>query len=170
MGETMNNKIEMEPIGLIHTPYFEHRDIPIQGRFKPEVEAWLEVEKKYESGLMDLEGFSYAILLYIFHGSDKVMMTGRPFLEDTSHGIFSIRSPHRPNHIGLSVVRVICVDGCCLHFSNVDMLDKTPLLDIKPYVSHFDSFSDASNGWIDKHFENGKTPGRATRKNTKDFE
>lgn len=156
--------ITMTPIGIIHTPYHRHEDIPIQGKFKPDVEGWLELEKEYEPGLKDLDGFSHAILLYYFHGSDRIAVTGRPFLENEPHGIFAIRSPHRPNHIGLSVVRIESIQDNVLRFTNVDMLDGTPLLDIKPYITHFDCFQNARCGWIDKHFADGKVPEKAKYK------
>ena len=160
----MTARIEIEPIGIIHTPYHDHNDIPIQGRFTPEVEGSLKLEKEYEPGLMDLEGFSHAILLYLFHDSDKVTMIGKPFLENDPHGIFAIRSPHRPNHIGLSVIEIKSIRDNILTFGNVDMLDKTPLLDIKPYITHFDCFPDANSGWTNKHFANGTIPKAATWK------
>jgi len=155
----------MKPIGIIHSPYHSHDDIPIQGKFKPEVEGWLELEREYESGLKDLDGFTHAFLLYHFHRSDKVTLTGQPFLENESHGIFAIRSPHRPNHIGLSIVQIRNIQDNCLHFTHVDILDGTPLLDIKPYISHFDCVNDAKCGWIDKHFADGKIPEKAAHKN-----
>ncbi len=151
-------------IGVIHTPYREHDNIPIQGRFKPAVEGWLELDKEYESGLNDLERFSHAILLYHFHGTDKVAMTGKPYLENEPHGIFAIRNPRRPNHIGLSVVQIRSIQANCLHFTHVDMLDGTPLLDIKPYITHFDCFPDAKCGWVDKHFADGEIPSKAIKK------
>jgi len=161
----MTDAITMTPIGVIHSPYHRHDEIPIQGRFKPNVEGWVELKKEYEPGLKDLNGFSYAILLYHFHRSDKSTVRGRPFLENTEHGIFAIRGPHRPNHIGLSVVKIRRIEGVRLYFIHLDMLDDTPLLDIKPYVSHFDCFTDAKCGWIDKHFVNGRIPEVAIEKN-----
>jgi len=160
----MTDSIEIRPIGVIHTPYQKHDDIPIQGRFKPEVEGWLELEKEYEPGLKDIEGFSHAILLYHFHDSDMVTLEGGAFLDNDAHGIFAIRSPNRPNHIGLSIIRIKNIEECRLRFTNVDMLDGTPLLDIKPYITHFDCFSDAKCGWIDKHFADGKVPEKAVDK------
>ena len=154
-------QITMHPIGVIHSPYKELRDMPIQGIFKPDVEAWAELEDEYREGLKDLEGFSHAILLYHFDRSCTEQIEASPFLEDNKHGIFAIRSPHRPNHIGLSVVKICSVDGKRLHFKEVDILDKTPLLDIKPYVKYFDIRQDVVSGWIDKHFENGNNPERA---------
>jgi len=160
----MTDTIEMRSIGIIHTPYHEQDEIPIQGKFKPDVEGWLELEEQYEAGLKDLDGFTCAILLYHFHRSDKVTLTGLPFLEDTPRGIFAIRSPHRPNHIGLSVVPIKRIQGRRVCFTHVDMLDGTPLLDIKPYVSHFDCVEQASSGWLDKHFAEGNVPARAKDK------
>jgi len=153
-------KITMHPIGLIHSPYKEPRDIPIQGIFKPDVEAWVELKKEYCIALKDLEEFSHAILLYYFHRSGTEQLQGRPFLEDDEHGIFAIRSPHRPNHIGLSVVKVRSIEGNKLHFSEVDILDGTPVLDIKPYVKYFDVRDNVVSGWLDKHFEGGQAPDR----------
>ena len=162
----MTEPITIKPIGLIHTPYHDHADIPIQGRFKSDVAGWVELQPGYRQGLRDLDGFSHAFLLYYFHGSDRTVLTGRPFLENRAHGIFAIRSPHRPNHIGMSVVLIERIENGCLHFTHVDMLDCTPLLDIKPYVTHFDCVPEARCGWIDKHFAHGQIP-EATTKKTK---
>lgn len=134
--------------------------MPIQGICKPDVDAWVELREEYRKGLKDLEGFSHAILLYYFDRSKTEQVEASPFLEDDKHGIFAIRSPHRPNHIGLSVVKICSVDGNKLHFKEVDILDKTPLLDIKPYVKYFDIRQDVVSGWIDKHFEDGNNPQR----------
>ncbi len=109
-------------------------------------------------GLKDLDGFSHAILIYHFHKSESEKLVGKPYLENEEHGIFAIRSPHRPNHIGLSVVRIMRIEANRLYFSEVDILDGTPLLDIKPYVRQFDSRDDAVSGWIERHFENGQQP------------
>lgn len=160
----MTEQITIKPIGIIHSPYREHADIPIQGRFKPEVQGWVELDAEYQEGLQDLSGFSHAYLVYYFHDSDKETLTGHPFLENQQHGIFAIRSPHRPNHIGISVVEIKCIEGNCLTFTHVDMLDGTPLLDIKPYVTHFDCFPNARSGWIDKFFADGDIVEAATNK------
>jgi tRNA-Thr(GGU) m(6)t(6)A37 methyltransferase TsaA len=151
-------KIELTPIGVIHTPYHQPKDIPIQGTFRREVEGWVELKDQYVAGLKDLDGFSNAILIYYFHLTDKVHLQGRPYLEDETHGIFAIRSPYRPNHLGLSIVKINKIEGNKLFFSEVDMLDGTPLLDIKPYCSHFDSREDVRCGWLDKHFIDGEIP------------
>jgi tRNA-Thr(GGU) m(6)t(6)A37 methyltransferase TsaA len=154
------NKIIMHPIGLIHSPYKKTKDIPIQGKFREKVEAWVELKDKYVNGLKDLDKFSHAILLYYFHKSDKENIEGEPFLEDSTHGIFAIRSPNRPNHIGLSVVKIKLIKENKMYFTRVDMIDKTPLLDIKPFVKYFDNQENVVSGWLDKHFKNGKIPDR----------
>jgi len=153
-------KILMSPIGIIRSPYKKVKDMPIQGKFKPEVKAWVELKKEYIKGLKDLEGFSHAIIIYYFHKSEKTHIEAKPFLEDKTHGIFAIRSPHRPNHIGLSVVKIEGIEDNKLHFSEVDVLDKTPVLDIKPYIRYFDIRENVICGWVEKHFKDSKIPDR----------
>ncbi|GAG85099.1 unnamed protein product [marine sediment metagenome] len=151
-------QIIMHPIGKICSPYKESRDIPIQGIFNSEVEAWVELKDKYAGGLKDLDEFSHAIILYYFHKSQREEVQGRPFLEQEKHGIFAIRSPHRPNHIGLSIVKVKKIEVNKMYFTEVDVLDQTPVLDIKPYVKYFDSRDNVKCGWLEKHFKNGNIP------------
>ncbi len=148
----------MHPIGVIRSPYKKSRDIPIQGTFKSEVEGWIELKDKYAGGLKDLDEFSHAIILYYFHKSQRQETEGRPFLERNKHGIFAIRSPHRPNHIGFSIVKIKKIEANKMYFTEVDVLDATPVLDIKPYVKYFDSRDDVTCGWLDKHFKNGNIP------------
>lgn len=150
--------IIVKPIGIVHSPYKGTKDIPIQGKFKDEVEAYVELDKKYQEGLIDLDGFSHAILIYHFHESKEEAITARPLLETEEHGIFSIRSPYRPNHIGISIVKIKSIKDNLLYFTEVDVFDQTPVIDIKPYVKHFDHREHVKSGWIDKHFENGTIP------------
>lgn len=152
------DRITMHPIGIIHSPYKESRNIPIQGTFKKEVEAWIELKDRYVSGLKGLDKFSHMIIIYYFHKSQREEIEGKPFLEQDKHGIFAIRSPHRPNHIGLSIVKIKSIRGNRIYFTEVDVLEGTPLLDIKPYVKHFDSRDNVVSGWLDKHFKNGNIP------------
>ena len=154
-------EITMMPIGIIHSPYKQVKDMPIQGKFKPEVKAFVELKDEYVLGLKDLEGFSHAIVIYYFHESKKEEVVGKPFLEDKEHGIFAMRSPHRPNHIGLSIVKIEGVEENKLYFSEVDVLSGTPVLDIKPYIKHFDVRENAVSGWLDKHFEGDNIPNKA---------
>jgi len=156
-GKSME-QIIMHPIGKICSPYKEGRDIPIQGIFNSEAEAWIELKEKYVSGLKDLNKFSHAIILYYFHKSQSEEVQGRPFLEQNKHGIFAIRSPHRPNHIGLSIVKIKKIEANKIYFTEVDVLDQTPVLDIKPYVKYFDSRDNVKCGWLEKHFKDGSIP------------
>ncbi len=148
----------MHPIGKICSPYKQSKDIPIQGIFNGEAEAWIELKEKYVSGLKDLNKFSHAIILYYFHKSQSEEVQGRPFLEQNKHGIFAIRSPHRPNHIGLSIVKIGRIEANKMYFTEVDVLDQTPVLDIKPYVKYFDTRENVKCGWVDKHFKDGNIP------------
>ena len=158
-------QIIMTPIGIVHSPYKTAKDMPIQGKFKPDVKAWIEIKEEYRAGLKDLDGFSHAIIIYYFHESQEVQLEANPFLEDEKHGIFAIRSPHRPNHIGFSVIKIISIDTeGKLYFTEVDVLNGTPILDIKPYVKHFDAREDAVSGWVERHFKNGSIPKRTVIK------
>ncbi|MBN2541627.1 tRNA (N6-threonylcarbamoyladenosine(37)-N6)-methyltransferase TrmO [bacterium] len=152
------DQIIMHPIGLIHSPYKEPKDIPIQGRFKSNATATLILGDEYAPGLKDLDGFSHAVIIYYFHRSQRESITGRPYLENDEHGIFAIRSPHRPNHIGFSIVKIINIQDNSIVFSEVDMLDGTPVLDIKPYIAYFDSREEVKCGWLEKHFKDGTIP------------
>ena len=157
----MKEPIIIKPIGIINTPYKEAKGMPIQGKFKRGATGTARIFPEYKAGLKDIEGFSHVILIYYFNRSKEEKLTGKPFLEDTEHGIFAIRSPLRPNRIGLSIVKVKDVKEDRITFSEVDILDNTPLLDIKPYVSHFDSRSEVRNGWLDKYFKDGTIPKRS---------
>jgi tRNA-Thr(GGU) m(6)t(6)A37 methyltransferase TsaA len=156
----MKKAIQIKPIGIIHTPYKEPKGIPIQGKFEKGATGTVRLFPKYHVGLKDIEGFSHIVLIYHFNRSKEESLIGKPFLEDVEHGIFAIRSPHRPNHIGFSIVKLESVKSGTITFTEVDILDGTPLLDIKPYVSHFDYRSNTKNGWIEKHFRTGTVPKR----------
>jgi tRNA-Thr(GGU) m(6)t(6)A37 methyltransferase TsaA len=143
----MHNLV-MEPIGVIRTPFAERAGMPIQPRFSHAV-GRVEVFQAYTAGLQDLEGFSHVILLYVLHRSSGCTLHVRPYLDDAQHGLFATRHPCRPNPIGLSVVRLLsCRDGV-LEVEGIDVLDETPLLDIKPYVPDFDARPEARAGWYD---------------------
>jgi len=160
----MREEIRIKSIGIIYTPHKEPKGMPIQGKFKRGVSGTARIFPEYKVGLKDVKGFSHVILIYHFNRSKEEKLTGKPFLEDTEHGIFAIRSPHRPNHIGFSIVKLESVKNNTITFSEVDILDNTPLLDIKPYVKHFDSRDKVRNGWLDKHFKGGKIPRRTKLK------
>ena len=150
----------LEPIGVIRTPFETKDDTPIQGAFRPEVEGVVEVLAEYADGLADIDGFSHLILLYEFDRASPVALVRQTFLGDVPHGLFATRHPARPNGIGLTVVRLLARDDSTLRVGGIDVLDNTPLLDIKPYIPRFDSFPDASEGWLAGLAERPKPPGR----------
>ncbi len=152
--------ITITPIGIIHSPYKNPEEIPIQGRFDKTIEAYVELRPEYMPGLKDLDGFSHAILLFHFHKSTEEHLQSKPYLENTIRGIFAIRSPHRPNHIGLTVIKINKIIKNRLYFTHVDMVDQTPVIDIKPYIHHFDERENVTAGWLEKHFKNGKLPNK----------
>jgi tRNA-Thr(GGU) m(6)t(6)A37 methyltransferase TsaA len=136
----------MRPIGEIHTPIIDKRDAPIQSS-RSTVPGQVEVYPAYVDGLRDLDGFSHIILLYAFHRSNEYTLSVTPFLDDQERGLFATRYPDRPNPIGLSIVRLLSIQDHVLEIEGVDMLDGTPLLDIKPYVPEFDVRTDVRTGW-----------------------
>ncbi len=145
------NEIKYKPIGVIHSPFKEPKGTPIQSTAAKGVVGTVEVFPEYVEGLRDLEGFSHVILIYHFHLSGKPSMIVKPFLDDQEHGVFATRAPSRPNPIGLSVVRLLSVEGNKLHVQDLDIVDGTPLLDIKPYVPEFDVRKAERIGWIEKN-------------------
>jgi tRNA-Thr(GGU) m(6)t(6)A37 methyltransferase TsaA len=138
-----------QPIGLIHSP-FTHRDqTPIQP-YRSSAVGQVELLPEYEEGLQELDSFSHIILLYRFHQADPGFeLSVTPFLDDEPKGVFATRYPRRPNSIGLSVVRLVRREGRILQVDGIDVLDGTPLLDVKPYVPPFDAFPEATLGWLD---------------------
>lgn len=139
----------MEPIGVIRTPFTRLEDMPIQPGGGRDVQGEVQLNPDYREGLADLDGFSHLFLLYLFHRTNEVKMRVVPFLDDRPRGVFATRAPVRPNHIGLSIVELVAVEGCRVKIRNVDILDGTPLLDIKPYVKQFDTVAGARSGWME---------------------
>jgi tRNA-Thr(GGU) m(6)t(6)A37 methyltransferase TsaA len=142
-------KLAFAPIGIIHSPYAEPAGVPIQGVFADGAEGTVEVFPEFAAGLADLDGFSHIILLYGLHLSNGYTLTCKPFLDIQERGVFATRAPRRPNPIGLSVVRLLGIEGCVLRVADIDIVDGTPLLDIKPYISEFDVRSNVKAGWYD---------------------
>jgi len=137
----------LQPIGVIHTPFASPSEVPIQAARSAAV-GRVEVYPEYAAGLVDLDGFSHIILVYWFHRASDFSLTVQPFLDDQPHGLFATRYPARPNPIGLSVVELVAVEDCTLQVRGVDVLDGTPLLDIKPFVPQFDHREGARVGWL----------------------
>ncbi len=140
--------ITYRPIGIIHSPFKEAKGSPIQGVFSRGAEGVVEVFEQFADGLCDLELFSHIYLLYDLHRAGRLSLTVVPFVDDQPHGVFATRAPSRPNGIGLSIVRVLARDGCQIRVVELDVLDGTPLLDIKPYVPYFDHRQSANSGWM----------------------
>ncbi len=137
-------------IGIIHSPFREQADTPIQGTFS-DAQGTIEIFPEYAAGLKDIEGFSHLFLIYHFHKAEGYSLVAKPFLDGSQdRGIFAIRYNRRPNPIGLSIVELKNVRENVLEVACVDILDGTPLLDIKPYVRQFDCREDACSGWVDK--------------------
>lgn len=136
----------MRPIGIIHSPLTVKSQTSIQAS-RSQAKGVVEIYPEYMQGLQDLEGFSHIFLLYVFHESSGYSLLVKPFLDDQLRGLFATRYPARPNPIGLSVVRLITRQGPTLEVEGLDMLDGTPLLDIKPYVPDFDIRTDTRTGW-----------------------
>ena len=141
--------IIFKPIGYVVSPHKTAEGSPIQASVANECAGSIVINNAYKEGLKDLDGFSHIILLYYFHLVKEVKLSATPFMDSKPHGIFSIRGPARPNPIGLSVLEVECINGCEIKVKNIDILDNTPVLDIKPYVPHFDSIDDAKIGWME---------------------
>jgi len=143
-------KIAYTPIGIIHTPHRTLEDMPIQPSGARNVQGTIEIEDRWVPGLRDLDGFSHVFLIYHLHQTRESALTVTPFLDRQPRGVFATRSPNHPNPLGLSVVRLLAVQENRLTVAGVDILDGTPLLDIKPYVPDFDHDPPVKTGWLEK--------------------
>ena len=141
--------IILTPIGVIHSEHVKVKETPIQSTFAQGCQGTVELLPEYEKGLKDIEEFSHLILLYHFHKAGPVSLVVKPFLDDKHRGLFATRHPCRPNAIGLSVVRLLRREETTLFLEDVDMLDETPLLDIKPYFPQHDAPEGAQGGWAE---------------------
>ncbi len=137
-----------KPIGIVHSPFKDPNNVPIQAVAAKGTKGKVEVFDEYLAGLQDIEGFSHIILLYDFHLVRAYSLVVKPFLDDEMHGVFATRSPARPNKIGLSIVRLVGLKGNYLHIEDVDILDGTPLIDIKPFIPAFDCRDTVKIGWF----------------------
>jgi len=166
MKETPMKIIEYRPIGIIHSPHKTPQGSPIQPTAAKGIEGKIEVFPEFAEGLEDLAGFSHIFIIYHCHLSKAYSLRVKPFLDDNQRGLFATRAPARPNPIGISVVRLVKIDGQNMHIQDIDVVDGTPLLDIKPYVPAFDVHTVEKLGWIGE--KTGKTKhvvddGRFTR-------
>ena len=152
--------IIFQAIGLICSPFKDLEGMPIQSASKASGPGRVEVFPEYQDGLKDLDGFSHIILLYHMHATREYSLTVTPFLDTSPRGIFATRAPARPNPIGLSIVKLIRIEDGVLYVDDLDVLDGTPLLDLKPYVPEFDHRPDARIGWLEK--ARGKVMGKTS--------
>ena len=141
--------ISYTPIGIIYTPHKTEEQTPIQPVYSKGIKGKIEIFDPYLDGLRDLEGFSHLFLIYHFHKSKETKLILKPFLDNIPGGVFSTRAPYRPNPIGLSIVKLIKIEKNLIHIEDVDILNETPLLDIKPYISRFDFHQNVHCGWQD---------------------
>lgn len=143
-------EMPLEPIGIVHSPLADAAGAPIQPRFAEGVEGTVEVFEPFAAGLRDLEGFERVWLIYWFHRAAPARLSVRPFRDDVEHGLFATRAPCRPNPVGMSAVRLLAMEGRTMRIADVDVLDGTPLLDIKPYAPQFDCYEVQRIGWLGK--------------------
>ncbi|MBC8375002.1 MAG: tRNA (N6-threonylcarbamoyladenosine(37)-N6)-methyltransferase TrmO [FCB group bacterium] len=145
--------ITYHQIGLINSPHKKVKGMPIQPSSAAGVKGEIELFPEYSDGLKDLDGFSHIIVIYDFHKSEGFSLQPKPFLDDKIHGVFATRAPQRPNSIGISVLRLNEINGNKLFVENIDILDETPLLDIKPFVSNFDAVDQEKVGWLSNNLD-----------------
>lgn len=143
-------EISYKPIGIIYSPFKEPHGTPIQTASAQDVEGTVEIFPEYVEGLKDIEGFSHILLIYLFHLSKVWTLKVKPYMDNQLREVFATRAPARPNPIGISIVRLVTVEGEKLYIRGVDMVDGTPLLDIKPYVPEFDVWQAEKTGWLTK--------------------
>ena len=151
------NTVSFTPIGVIRTPFTTLEDMPIQPTGARNVLGEIHILDKYAEGLQDLDGFSHIHLLYNFHRNAGYDLKVVPFMDSVPRGLFSTRAPKRPNMIGMSIVRLESVEGNVLRVRGIDVLDETPLLDIKPYVAKFDVVDADRFGWLDQNADKAQT-------------
>lgn len=144
-------QITYKPIGVIRSPFKQAEGTPIQPSGAQGVAGRVELEQEFSQGLKDLDGFSHIVLVYHFHLIRGYSLEVIPFLDDSHRGIFATRAPKRPNSIGISIVRLTGIDGSTVHIQDVDIVDGTPLLDIKPYIPDFECHEDIRIGWYCKN-------------------
>ena len=141
--------IVYSPVGVIRTEHVAAQETPIQPVYAKGCRGRVEILPQYQEALRDLDGFSHIYLIYHLDRAARARLTVKPFLQDVERGVFATRAPCRPNPIGLSIVELIRIEGNVIHVDGLDVLDGTPLLDIKPYTARFDRIESTRNGWQD---------------------
>ena len=155
--------LEIKPIGTIHSPHKTIENMPIQPKGALGVEGFVLLNEEYTQGLKDLDGFSHIYLIYSLHKAKKTELLVTPFMDTVPRGVFSTRSPARPNHIGISILKLKKVENNKVFVENIDILDGSPLLDIKPYIQNFDEVKESKSGWMKSSqsaVENKRSDGR----------
>jgi tRNA-Thr(GGU) m(6)t(6)A37 methyltransferase TsaA len=153
-------EVTYHPIGTIRSPFTDPATMPIQPTSAASRPGTIEIDASFVEGLRDLDGFSHVILLYHLHAARGPVLTVTPFLDSEPRGVFATRAPTRPNPIGLSIVALERIEGNVLHVNDLDVLDGTPLLDLKPYVPEFDHRPECRVGWLEGKGRGGTSDGR----------
>ena len=146
-------EIKYDPIGIIHTPFKTPIGTPIQSTAAEEIEGQIEIFNEFVDGLKDLNGFSHIILIFHFHLIKGAKLRVKPYMDNNLRGVFATRAPMRPNPIGISIVKLIKIEDNIIYIKDIDIVDKTPLLDIKPFVPQFDKRNVIKIGWLDKNVD-----------------
>jgi len=158
------SEVLIKSIGVIKTPFNKKEGMPIQPTGAKGIKAIIEMHPQYVDGLNDLAGFSHIILIYHFHKSNGYSFRTKPFMDDQMRGVFATRAPRRPNPIGISLVKLNKIENNIIHIENIDVLNDTPLFDIKPYIPGVDDVLDVQLGWLE-----GKTDEMKIKKSDKRF-
>ena len=162
------SEIRYKAIGIVHSPFKGPKGTPIQSTAARDINGTVEILPEYAEGLKDIEGFSHIILIYHFHLAKDSSLKVKPYMDNKEHGVFAMRGPSRPNPIGISIVHLVRIEENTLHIQDVDMIDGTPLLDIKPYVPEFDIREVERIGWLEENVHKlptSKDDGRFTNLN-----
>ncbi len=147
-------KIQFTPVGIIHTPFKTVENMPIQPSAAKDIGGTIEIFPEYTEGLADLEGFSHIYIIFHLHKVNSFRLKVIPFLDTVEHGVFATRSPARPNPLGLSVAEIVSVKNNIIEIRGVDMLDGSPVLDIKPFVPEFENYTGIRRGWFEGKTKN----------------
>jgi tRNA-Thr(GGU) m(6)t(6)A37 methyltransferase TsaA len=156
-------QVSIQTIGIVHSMFKQQTGTPIQPTAAKEIKGTIEIESKFKDGLCDLDGFSHIVILFGFHLSQDYKLKVTPYLDDRPRGLFSTRAPKRPSQIGMSIVRLDKIEDTTLHITGVDMLNGTPVLDIKPYIPKLNPDGEIKIGWLEnaqKQFDHKKADDR----------